>query len=106
MIAFVGPSSLSLASTVVVFDVKLDFELGTVLDRVDDSQTTGTVPVFKLGSKLVLDIRLVSNLGTVVDRELCTVVLLDIRPCSELGTGLDRGRRTVVVLDIKLGCKL
>jgi hypothetical protein len=66
MIAFVGPSSLSLASTVVVFDVKLDFELGTVVDR-------------ELCTVVLLDIRPCSELGTGLDRGRRTVVVLDIK---------------------------
>jgi hypothetical protein len=61
MIAFVGPSSLTVSVT----------------DTVDDR-----------GLCMVLDIKLGSIIGTVLDRELSTVVVHHIKLGSNLGTFL------------------
>jgi hypothetical protein len=90
MIAFVGPSSLTVSATdtvddrelCMVLDIKLGSKIGTVLDI---EPSTVVVHHIKLGSKLE------------------TFLEVDIKPDYKVGTVLDRRLLTVVVLDINLG---
>jgi hypothetical protein len=85
MIAFVGPSSSTVSAADMVddreprtvLDIKLDFKLGTVLDREPSTVVVHDIKLdFKLGTVLdtrrrtVLDIKLGSKIGTVLDRKL------------------------------------
>jgi hypothetical protein len=68
---------------------KLDFKLGTVLDR---------------RRRTVLDIKVGSKLGTVLDREPSPVVVHDIKYDFTLGTVLDR--KLCTVFNLKRGSAL
>jgi hypothetical protein len=113
MIAFVGPSSLTVSVTdtvddrefCMVLDIKLGSKIRTVLDR-----EIGTVVVhhIKLGSKLGIflevDIKPDFKLGTVLDRRQRTEVVLNIKFGSKMGTGL--GIKLGTEHELKLGSRL
>jgi hypothetical protein len=97
MIAFVGPSSLTVSArdTVVlvskmgsILGIELGIKLGTELES-----KPGSILGTELGGRFPLT-------EAVLDSKLGTG--LDIKLDFKLGTVLDRRRRTVVVLDLRL----